>query len=358
MDVGELSERLVPFARAKYDDPDVTVDEVVTMPGHAGFAYGFAVHHAGGTDRWFLRLPPPNVRWQGTADMLRQVTALEALEGTAVPHCRVRWYGGPDDLEWFGCPYFVVEQLGDGGVIGMGGGACLGRRPHGGPAHRDGSTRRWTPSPVSTASTGRHRCAYLGEPVSLAHDVTRWDRFVDKAADPDALAEVPALRQLLLDRMPATAHVGLFHGDFQFSNLWYSSAGALRAVLDWELCGVGATLNDVGWAATFNDPDAWDHEGAVPDGMPHADELVARYADAWANHSTISPGSGRSPPTSSPSLPASTSPCTGGASGSTRSGSASANRSAACSHELAGCSARRTRSAVSDQRQIASLPSR
>src|SRR5215213_5212785 len=123
VDVAELSERLVPFARAKYDDPDVTVDEVVTMPGHAGFAYGFAVRHAGGTDRWFLRLPPPDVRWRGTADMLRQVTALEALEGTAVPHCHVRWSGGPDDLEWFGRPYFVVEQLDDGSVVGMGGGA-------------------------------------------------------------------------------------------------------------------------------------------------------------------------------------------------------------------------------------------
>ena len=64
------------------------------MPGHAGFAYGFAVDHGGGTDRWFLRLPPPNVRWEGTADMLRQVTALQALDGSDVPHCHVQWYGG------------------------------------------------------------------------------------------------------------------------------------------------------------------------------------------------------------------------------------------------------------------------
>jgi aminoglycoside phosphotransferase (APT) family kinase protein len=135
----------VAFARAKYEDPDVAVDEVVTMRGHAGFAYGFAIHHAGGTDRWFLRLPPPNVRWQGTADMLRQVTALEALEGSDVPHCRVRWYGGPDDLEWFGRPYFVVEQLGDGGVVGLGGGA--GSPSSRRPSARTWVARRWTPSP-------------------------------------------------------------------------------------------------------------------------------------------------------------------------------------------------------------------
>jgi aminoglycoside phosphotransferase (APT) family kinase protein len=280
VDVAELSERLVPFARAKYDDPGVTVDEVVTMPGHAGFAYGFAVHHAGGTDRWFLRLPPPNVQWRGTADMLRQVTALEALEGTAVPHCHVRWSGGPDDLEWFGRPYFVVEQLADGSVVGMGGGAGWVQELS--PAQRTDMGRQ-----AMDALAGIHRvdwqerCAYLGAPVTLADDVTRWDRFVEKAADPEALGDVPALRQLLLERMPTDAHVGLFHGDFQFSNLWYSSVGELRAVLDWELCGVGATLNDVGWVATFNDEDAWNHEGAVPAGMPRADELVGRYADAW-----------------------------------------------------------------------------
>jgi aminoglycoside phosphotransferase (APT) family kinase protein len=280
VDITELSERLVPFARAKYEDPDVTVDEVVTMPGHAGFAYGFAVHHTGGIDRWFLRLPPPNVRWRGTADMLRQVTALDALEGSDVPHCRVRWYGGPDDLDWFDRPYFVVEQLDDGNVVGMGG-------TSGWVAELDAAQRTRMGVQAMDALVGIHRvdwrarCAYLGEPVSLAEDVTRWDHFVEKAADRDALRDVPALRQLLLDRMPASVHVGLYHGDFQFSNLWYTSAGELRAVLDWELCGIGATLNDVGWVATFNDPDAWDHEGAVPNAMPRADELVARYADMW-----------------------------------------------------------------------------
>ena len=85
MEVDELRTRLVRFCRAKYDDPDVTVDDVTTMPGHAGFAYGFAATSGGRTDRWFLRLPPPNVRWTGTADMLRQVTALQALEGSDVP---------------------------------------------------------------------------------------------------------------------------------------------------------------------------------------------------------------------------------------------------------------------------------
>src|SRR3954453_23021103 len=95
MELDELRARLIPFCRAKYGDETVTVDDVTVMPGHAGFAYGFAATQDGATDRWFLRLPPPDVRWEGTADMLRQVTALRAVDGSGVPHCRVQWYGGP-----------------------------------------------------------------------------------------------------------------------------------------------------------------------------------------------------------------------------------------------------------------------
>ena len=36
-------------------------------------------------ESWFIRLPPPNVQWKGTADVLRQVEVLNALDGTTVP---------------------------------------------------------------------------------------------------------------------------------------------------------------------------------------------------------------------------------------------------------------------------------
>jgi aminoglycoside phosphotransferase (APT) family kinase protein len=279
VDLRELCERLLPFCRDRYRDPSATVDEVRAMPGHAGFAYGFAAHSGGVTERWFLRLPPPDVNWRGTADMLRQVCALQALDGTTVPHCPVRWWGGPDDLEWFGRPYFVVPQLDSGDVVGMGDSSWIADLA----AHvRDDMARQ-----AVMALAGIHRapwaerCSYLGEPVPLDRDVVRWDRFVEKAADPAALHLQPRLRRLLLEKMPGRTPVGLFHGDFQFGNLYYSRTGRLEAVLDWELCGVGATLNDVGWLATFNDPAAWNHDRAVPEGLPAADELVDMYRLAW-----------------------------------------------------------------------------
>ncbi len=62
--------------------------------------------------------------------------------------------------------------------------------------------------------------------------------------------------------------------------MFYSPEGKLLAVIDWELVGIGATLNDVGWIATFNDPDAWAANRRPGELMPHADELIKMYEEA------------------------------------------------------------------------------
>jgi len=274
MELPELEQRLLVFARAKYDDSTASVSAVHKMPGHAGFAYGFTVESSGREESWFLRMPPPNVKWRGTADVLRQVTVLQSLEGTEVPHCSVKWSG--DDLEWFGRPYFIVPAL-EGDVVRLGAGEWA--------AEVGPETRREMARQAMTALAGIHsvdpaQASYLGEPVPFAEDVTRWDRFYERAADPEELALVPRVRERLLARMPEDAPTGVFHGDFQWSNLFYSTEGKLLAVIDWELTGIGATLNDVGWICTFSDPPAWS-EGHVTGLMPAAEELVAMYEEAW-----------------------------------------------------------------------------
>jgi aminoglycoside phosphotransferase (APT) family kinase protein len=275
MELSELQERLGPFCQDRYDDPQARVFDVVKMPGHAGFAYGFRVETRATVDAWFLRLPPPNVNWRGTADVLRQVAVLNALEGTAVPHCTVQWSG--DDLQWFGCPYFVVPWL-DGDVLRLGEGEW-GTRLSAEQLHELGRQ-------AMTALAGIHkvdpaRASYLGDPVPFAEDVTRWDRFHERAADAERLKEVPAVRRKLLDNIPADAPVGIFHGDFQTANLLCSPHGNLRAVIDWELTGIGATLNDVGWIVTFSDPAAWPQgDGARPMFLD-PDTLLDLYGEAW-----------------------------------------------------------------------------
>jgi hypothetical protein len=76
MEIEKIGESLTRFCRAKYEDSQALVVDISPMPGHAGFSYGFTVQSRGKSESWYLRLPPPNVQWVGTADVLRQVEIL------------------------------------------------------------------------------------------------------------------------------------------------------------------------------------------------------------------------------------------------------------------------------------------
>ncbi len=274
MELEELKERLVPFVRTHLEDPLARVVAVEKGPGHAGFSFLFDVETQGELRRFFLRLPPPGVKLEGTADVLRQVAALKALDKTDVPHAPVLWSG--DDPQWFGRPYFVQPRI-EGDVLR---GEWLEQFTD--------EQRRDMARQAMTALAGIHRVdpsavPYLGDFWGFEFDVTRWDRFYERAAEPQYLALQPRVRQLLLDNIPSDTRIGLYHGDFQWGNLMYSREGKLLAVIDWELCGVGATLNDVGWICAFNEPEAWAHPGAMAARMPHGDELEEMYREAWGS---------------------------------------------------------------------------
>jgi aminoglycoside phosphotransferase (APT) family kinase protein len=276
MELDELTQRLVPFCQHHYDDPDARVFDVHKMPGHAGFAYGFSVASRSDRESWFIRLPPPNVQWKGTADVLRQVEVLNALDGTTVPHCSVRWSGA--DTQWFGCPYFIVPKL-QGDVLRLGAGEWGAALPHN--VLHDLGNQAMTALAKIHRIDWRKKTPYLGDPIPFEDDVVRWDRFYERAADPERLALVPQVRKRLLERVPKDAPVGVFHGDFQTANLFCSPNGTLLAVIDWELTGVGATLNDLGWIATFSDPAAWQKGTDARPSFLDPDTLIAMYTDAW-----------------------------------------------------------------------------
>lgn len=276
MQVEELKERLGPFVR-EHVSTDAQVTHAEPGPGHAGFSYFFDVLAAGETTRYFLRLPPPDVKWEGTADVLRQVAALKALEGTDVPRARVLWSG--DNLQWFGCPYFIQPRL-NGDTMRE-----AARMDIYSAAQRKHMARQ-----AMTALAGIHKvdgpakAPYLGEFWGFEFDVTRWDRFYERAAEQELLALQPRVRESLLANIPSDTRISLYHGDFQWSNLLYSDDAELLAVVDWELTGIGAVLNDLGWIGLFNEPRAWAHDGSTRGLMGTADELESMYTEAWGSN--------------------------------------------------------------------------
>ena len=179
MKIEDLERYLLPFCCVHYDDENVEIREVFAMPGHAGFSYGFSVVQAERTHKWYIRLPPPNVKLQGTADVLRQVAVLNVLPDF-VPHCQVKWSG--DDPQWFGRPYFIVPQL-EGDVIRVKEDRILNLDP----ASRTSMARQAISALVEIHRIDHQLVPYFGEPISLKEDVIRWDRFVEKAADSEKL---------------------------------------------------------------------------------------------------------------------------------------------------------------------------
>lgn len=278
MELHELRKRLTVFCRAMYGDDGVWIADLRRMPGHAGVSYGFRVAGGEREESWYLRLPPPDVQWKGTADVLRQAAALRALDETAVPHCSVKWSG--DDLTWFGRPYLVVPLL-EGDILRFG--------PGGWANSLTGQQLHDLGVQVMTALSEIHRIDWekkapvLGPPIPFETDVTRWDRFHERSADPERLAKAPELRRKLLERMPEKTYVGIFHGDFQLSNFFCSFDGRLLAVIDWELVGIGATLNDVGWIATFSDPEAWSREGPQRPMFLDPETLTHMYEESYGS---------------------------------------------------------------------------
>jgi aminoglycoside phosphotransferase (APT) family kinase protein len=246
-----IAEQLTAFFRHHLDDAAVEVEEVAPAGGHAGFSYRFKVRAAGEATPYFLRLPPSGVKLRGTADVLRQVCALRALDATATPHARVAWAG--DDERWFGMPYFITEWV-------VGTTFDVDERVDAlGEKELERVAREAIDGLLALREAPwKSACEYLGEPIDLRDRIAHWDRFYDRAADRDALlGGVPAVRAALLAAVPRGVHLGLCHGDYQFGNLMYGSQGDLRAIIDWELCSVGPTLRDLGWLIAFNDARAW-----------------------------------------------------------------------------------------------------
>ena len=278
MELKELAQRLLLFSQAHYQDQNIHVLDVTTMPGHAGFSYGFSVQTSCRKDSWYIRLPPPDVKLVGTADLMRQVTAL-ALLPSSTPHCEVKWFG--EDPRWFGRPYFIVPLL-EGDTIRQ---TDL-RIKNLASEIRFKMARQAIKAMNEIHNLDWSKAAYLGKPIELDNDVKRWDRFCGKGAEQHRLKLVPEIKKLLLDSLPPDTKIGIFHGDFQWSNLFYSKDHELLAVIDWELVGIGSTLNDIGWFAMFNDPKAWDDVNHSDYPMPNAEELIEMYSEVAGTNSS------------------------------------------------------------------------
>ncbi len=240
----------------------------------------FAVTGSSG-EPFVMRRPPLHHVLATAHDMTREYRAISAMGPTAVPV--------PDalglcvDESVNGAPFYVMTLV-DGAVVDS------------------VVAARAVPS-AARASMTANLADVLAELHALDVDavglgdfarregyidrqIARWSRQWEESKTRE-LATVDAVAKQLADRVPPQQGVAVVHGDYRFGNcITDPSSGAIKAVLDWELCTLGDPLADVGyvgahWAPTdgvggrHNDP-----TGAG--GFGTYDDFLARYA----RHST------------------------------------------------------------------------
>ena len=231
--------------------------------------------------RFVLRRPPLGGVLQSAHDMGREHRIISALVPTRVPVPTPLGYC--DDPDVNGAPFYVMTFV-EGKVLTV----AEDVDPDFGAAERAALSRSMVdvlaalavvdPDAVGLGDLGR-REAYV------ERQLKRWLRQFEQSRTRD-IAAVGEVHQLLSRHVPPQQRTSIVHGDYRLGNCMVGPDGALRAVLDWELCTLGDPLADLGWlVADWAEPgEPTDHLRGVPPsvlpGFAPRSELISRYVES------------------------------------------------------------------------------
>ncbi len=205
------------------------VHSVEPIPeGHSGFTYDVAIDD----HRYVLRLPPPNARIAGTADVMRQGRIMAALHAEGLPT--------PD------VPVICSEPRVDG-------------RPFILMAHVEGAriekaAQKEKPIDIATSAIEvLHRVQALPaqktgigdeDPVPLQVEMMRWAMLMQRAPE-ELTTRAGVLGGELAANVPEQRPPTLVHGDYHYGNMLFDGA-RVASLLDWEIAELGQPLLDLG----------------------------------------------------------------------------------------------------------------
>ncbi|MFP4174914.1 MAG: phosphotransferase family protein [Halobacteriales archaeon] len=285
-------------------DTEELVDENALrsfLAEHLGDASRFAVerHDQGfsnetlfvtwGDHELVMRRPPIGETAETAHDVLREYTAMDALQDTDVPVPRT--VAACDDRDVIGAEFYVMERV-EGDVVRFSEPDRFG----------DPETRREVAEEVVEGLAEIHTVDVdavglgdFGNPDGFTRrQVERWTEQIEWAFEETTdERDVPELREVgdwLADNAPDEHAGALVHGDYKLDNLVFAPhEPRLAGVLDWEMSALGDPLCDLGWLLFFwrdeNDDESKITRTMLPqftkkDGYPSRDELVRAYEDA------------------------------------------------------------------------------
>ncbi len=229
--------------------------------------------------RWALRRPPMGKTLGSAHDMGRECRVVSALEPTDVPVAHIAGFCEEDAVN--GAPFYVMDFV-DGPI--------LRRRPDADPY--DEGVRRAIGERVIDTLVDIHAVdpdevglGELGKKADyVARQLHRWQGQWQQGKTRD-IPLVDAVHDRLVARIPEQGPATIVHGDYRLDNMILTpDAGAVAAVVDWELCTLGDPLADVGmllvyWGAPDDPLMPLMEPATVAPGFPTRDEVRERYAD-------------------------------------------------------------------------------
>jgi aminoglycoside phosphotransferase (APT) family kinase protein len=116
----------------------------------------------------------------------------------------------------------------------------------------------------------------------IARQLKRWQQQFHASKTRDIPA-IDRVHDILALRIPPQGPAGIVHGDYRLDNCIVGEDGAVRAVLDWELCTLGDVLADLGqlfvyWGDPRHDGHALESPPTIEEGFLTLDDLASRYA--------------------------------------------------------------------------------
>ncbi len=235
-----------------------------------------------GGEEWVLRRPPRPPVPPKAHDVLREYRLISALGETGVPVPRAVM--ACDDPEVIGAPFYVMERV-DGVVI-------RGEVP---PELDSRPRCVEIADSVVDALISLHAVDVTGGPLAklgrpdgyLERQVSLWGAQWSRNQTRQ-LEAIDETGRILTERLPASPHPTVVHGDFKLDNLIFDQHPpvSVAAILDWEMATLGDPLADVGYLAA-----TW-LGSAHPAGLllgissatanpnfPPVEHLLERYAD-------------------------------------------------------------------------------
>jgi aminoglycoside phosphotransferase (APT) family kinase protein len=222
--------------RSQLGAPGLRVVSVDPIPeGHSGFTYFVSFGDGGVLSRYVLRLPPPNARIAGPADVMRQGRIMAALHAAGLPTPSILASSSEPAVD--GRPFILMEAVAGTRIETAG----VEQRPADIASSAVEVLKRLHALPLSKTGIGDE------DAVGLQAEMMRWAWLMQRAPE-ELTARAGDLGGLLAVSMPVEGAPTLVHGDYHYGNMLFGGASVV-AVLDWEIAQIGQPLLDLGCLA-------------------------------------------------------------------------------------------------------------